>query len=312
VVLALLALDALLARARASGESEEARWFALGIAAMAMLLMVVPEFVFVRDMFGTRMNTVFKLYFQAWALMAVAGAFGAVWLMQRLPFAGAWMWTVFLAIGLSLSILYPVAATWTKVGMFRGEATLDGTRWYQTHPDYPAAAWLMANEPAQVIVLEGTKPNAAYEFDVARVATLTGLSTVLGWGNHELQWRGNYDEPGRRTPLIERIYTTTDPEEAQRLLDAFDVRYVGAGDVALADTSLAGAFGCAGGGVAGAGRGRIAPPGGAGALAAFCTRSSRGAGCRGAICTPSACFCPRCASAFAQLGGGEHVALWYE
>lgn len=223
---ALLALDGLLAQARAGGEAEEARWFALGIAAVAMLLMVLPEFVFIRDVFGTRMNTVFKFYFQAWTLMAVVGAFGAVWLMRRLPFAGAWMWVALLAVGLSLSMLYPVAATWTKAGMFRGEATLDGTRWYQAHPDYPAAAWLMVNEPAQVVILEGTKPNAAYDFDVARVATLTGLSTLLGWGNHELQWRGNYDEPGRRTPIIERIYTTTDPEEAKMLLDEFDVRYV--------------------------------------------------------------------------------------
>ena len=225
-MVALFALDALLARARAGGEAEEARWFVLGIAAVAMLLMVLPEFVFIRDVFGTRMNTVFKFYFQAWTLMAIAGAFGAVWLMRQLSFAGAWVWTVVLAVGLSLSVLYPVAATWTKAGMFRGDATLDGTRWYQASPDYPAAAWLMMNEPAQVVILEGTKPNAAYEFDVARVATLTGLSTVLGWGNHESQWRGNYDEPGRRTPLIERIYTTTDPEEAKRLLDAFNVRYV--------------------------------------------------------------------------------------
>ena len=225
-LVALFALDTLLARARSDGEVDEARWFALGLVAVAALLMVLPEFVFIRDVFGTRMNTVFKFYFQAWTLMAVAGAFGAVWLARRLPPFGAWVWSVCLLAGVGLSLLYPIAATWTKTGMFRGNATLDGTRWYQSHPDYPAAAWLLANEPAQVVILEGTKPNAAYDFDVARVATLTGLSTVLGWGNHELQWRGNYDEPARRTPLIERIYTTTDPNEARALLDEFNVRYV--------------------------------------------------------------------------------------
>ena len=40
-----------------------------------VLLTFVPEFIYLLDHFGTRMNTIFKFYFQAWILWSIAGAF---------------------------------------------------------------------------------------------------------------------------------------------------------------------------------------------------------------------------------------------
>jgi hypothetical protein len=34
----------------------------------------------------------------------------------------------------------------------------------------------------------------------------------LGWSSHELQWRGNYDEPGQREVALEQLFTTLDPK----------------------------------------------------------------------------------------------------
>ena len=54
---------------------------------------------------------------------------------------------------------------------------------------------------------------------------------MLGWALHENQWRGSYEEQGKREPDIEAIYSTivrTD-EDAGRvwaLLDKYDVTYV--------------------------------------------------------------------------------------
>ena len=57
------------------GVSDAVR-FVAGLLAGAMTLLLVCELVYVRDVFGNRMNTVFKLWYQAWTWLAVAGAFG--------------------------------------------------------------------------------------------------------------------------------------------------------------------------------------------------------------------------------------------
>lgn len=45
-------------------------------------------------------------------------------------------------------------------------------------------------------------------------------------GGHELQWRGNYDEPGKREPDIAAIYNGMDPRETLEILDEYGIDYV--------------------------------------------------------------------------------------
>lgn len=49
--------------------------FVLMLVLSGALLVIVPEFVYLRDQFGTRMNTIFKFYFQSWILWSLAGAY---------------------------------------------------------------------------------------------------------------------------------------------------------------------------------------------------------------------------------------------
>ncbi|MDQ7029851.1 MAG: DUF2298 domain-containing protein [Ardenticatenia bacterium] len=199
--------------------------FVLLAGSVAMGITLATEFVFVRDVFGTRMNTVFKFYYQAWVLLSVASAFGTVWLWRRLPSAGRAVWGLGFSALVGAVLLYPVAATWSKTNRFQGPATLDGLAWFrQARPaDAAVITWLNTNVSGQPTILEATGPQYS---EYARVATMTGLPTVLGWGGHELQWRGTYEEPGRREPIIARIYQTEDAAEARRLMEEFNVRYV--------------------------------------------------------------------------------------
>ena len=55
---------------------------AAAIAVYGALLPVIPEFVFLRDAFDNRMNTMFKVDYQAWVLLMLAGAYGIVTLVR--------------------------------------------------------------------------------------------------------------------------------------------------------------------------------------------------------------------------------------
>jgi uncharacterized membrane protein len=47
--------------------------YALGLAATAALLIFGTEFIYIEDGFDSRLNTIFKLYYQSWLLLSVAG-----------------------------------------------------------------------------------------------------------------------------------------------------------------------------------------------------------------------------------------------
>lgn len=50
--------------------------FILMLILLGALLVIVPEFIYLKDQFATRMNTIFKFYFQTWILWSMAAAFG--------------------------------------------------------------------------------------------------------------------------------------------------------------------------------------------------------------------------------------------
>ncbi|MBE0698645.1 MAG: hypothetical protein IH586_17135, partial [Anaerolineaceae bacterium] len=73
------------------------------------------------------------------------------------------------------------------------------------------------------IILEA--PGGGYENN-GRVSAFTGLPTLLGWTNHEGQWRGSNVEINRRLPDIEEIYTTPSDEKALELMHKWKIRYL--------------------------------------------------------------------------------------
>jgi uncharacterized membrane protein len=125
------------------------------------------------------------------------------------------------AAGLS----YTVAATISKANGFRGQPTLDGTRYVAQYrkDDYDAIQWLRTHAPLDAVLLEA--PGGSYT-EYNWVSAHTGIPTLLGWGGHELQWRGNYDEPGRREPQIAAIYQSTDSAHVLTLLEQYHIDYV--------------------------------------------------------------------------------------
>ncbi len=200
--------------------------FVLLLFLLGAALALSVEFIYLADSFGTRMNTVFKFYYQVWALWGV-GAACAVGLMLD----DENLWTPFrvvtgivTALLVAATVVYPMLAISTLGD--RANPTLDGTAWVrQSSPDeYAAIQWLNQNVSDSPVILEA--PGQSYHAEQSRISAFTGLPTVLGWGGHELQWRGNYDEGGRREPEINKIYMSRDDKETLTLLDKYAISYV--------------------------------------------------------------------------------------
>jgi YYY domain-containing protein len=192
-------------------------------------LTFIVEFVYLRDSFGVRMNTIFKFYYQAWVMLGCASAYGVWWLSRSADLKLNRIWrTVFLA-GVSLltaaSLVYPVLASYSRVDGFRHKPNLNGAaNIAQGHPDdWAAIEWLRDNARNIPIILEA--PGKSYNYE-GRVSAFTGFPAVLGWALHESQWRGNYVEQAKREPDIQTIYITSDGQQALELLQKWQVDYV--------------------------------------------------------------------------------------
>ena len=215
----------------ASDQMDEPSRLTLAMVVLAGGLVVFCEFFFLQDIFGSRMNTVFKFYYQVWVLLGVAGVHLAVRAMQASRSAGAVArhasraWAGLAVVALLAGLSYTLAAVPSKADGFASAPTLDGTAYLrQTSPDeYDAIAWLQANARQDEIMVEA--PGGSYsEFN--RISSWTGIPTLLGWTGHELQWRGSYEIPGQREPDIARIYQSASLAETQTLLTAYGLDLV--------------------------------------------------------------------------------------
>jgi YYY domain-containing protein len=225
-------------RGKARGSPQESQTarddgFPLLLALVGLFLTLAPEFVYLQDVFMTRMNTIFKFYFQAWVLWSLAGAWQlTVWLqpikgtmkqtVQRRITATATL--VLIAVGLVYTVL-AVPARAREQGV---PWTLDGAAWLQqSYPEDAAAiAWLNDNIKGTPVIVEAPgDQHRAYVYE-GRVSALTGLPAVLGWGGHQRQWRGNYDEPSAREADLNILMTTLNHTEATRMLERYNVGYI--------------------------------------------------------------------------------------
>ncbi len=223
--------------------------FTLLVVAVAFYLLIGAELFYVNDSFGgayRRMNTVFKVYYQSWLLLALAGAYALYYWRSHQPGppsdSGAnpggrrvalrmahHAWTLGIVVLLAASLYYPVGAALDRTGILNphhafGDTTLNGLAFVrdQDPGEYSAIKWLRDDAPWGRIAEAVGDDYSAY----GRISSSTGLPTILGWQGHELQWRGSSRPFEGRKADVAQIYQSSDGHEVRRLLESYEVRYV--------------------------------------------------------------------------------------
>jgi len=192
-------------------------------------LTTIPEFFYLRDQFGWRMNTIFKFYYQAWLLWSLAAAICAALLWRTVKGFPGVLAKGILVISIMGGLAYPLFSIPDTIGGVKlNGLDLDGTEYFRRSNSAETAGieWLASAPRGTVLEAVGGSYSG-----YARVSTMSGQPTVLGWPGHESQWRGGYEEMGNRQEDIETIFTTDDWPATQALLDQYNIRYVFVSDL---------------------------------------------------------------------------------
>ena len=215
--------------------------FALLLASAGFYLLAGAELFHIADQFGNRMNTVFKVYYQAWLLLGIAGAVGIhyivvaplrrsdwdlrVVMLRILGVAYGVVATVFLVA----SAYYPVGAIvertgWADTGESWQDNTLSGLSYLRASEpgEYEAIEWL-SNPDNIGRIVEAVGDDYT---DYGRISATTGRATILGWKGHQRQWRGDDQAFAGREEDVATIYESADADTVRRLLERYKVRWV--------------------------------------------------------------------------------------
>ncbi len=223
--------------------------FVLALLIGGLALLTLSESFRIKDVFGNRMNTVFKLYYQTWLFLSCLSGFAVYYVNQRfwrgklMASKGLLIWNSIVALIIGAGGVYSMAALLSKTDAFKGPANLDGLAYVEAIApgELEALQWLrdQPRDP-QAVVLEAT---GLQYTRYGRVSSVTGMPTVLGWAGHEVQWRGSDALFRGRAEDIARMYSEPDKTQVLPSLQKYNVRYVYVGALERTDfpaASLAG------------------------------------------------------------------------
>jgi len=202
--------------------------FVLGTLTAAWILILIPELVFVKDIYIAshyRANTMFKLTYEAYVIFYLSAGYIAV----RTVGAVKKVLKPFVAVAFALLftslLIYPFMAVNSYYGDLKNFQGLSGETWVNKfYPDsYKAILWLRENAVGQPVILEA--PGNSYT-DSNLISSYTGLPTIQGWFVHEWLWRGSPALPQERVDDATIIYQTTNASQASVLLKKYNVSYV--------------------------------------------------------------------------------------
>ena len=178
----------------AASGGERPKLFAMSLAVLGMMLILGPELLFIGDTFGSRLNTVFKLYYQAWILLSVVSGYVIYGWVANWSAGGVWrqvlrrVWVFTYAVLLIGSIYYSAAALVSKGEPEGRTPTLDGLNFVRNSrpAEYRAIDYLKERADANTVMVEAV----GEWFDAGLMSRSTGVPTIVNWPHHQKQWRG--------------------------------------------------------------------------------------------------------------------------
>ena len=222
----------------------DADLFVVTIGLCAMGLVLLPEIVYVKDIYSgdyKRANTMFKLTYQAFIMFGICFGYIYIRLLRYGRGVAQRIVALISLFAFCLTLLYPINAVkgwYGDVFDKKGYEGIDATQFMSEDfkNDDLATKWLIENVSGTPVVLEA---NGYSYTDYQRVSVITGLPTVFGWYTHEQLWKSGPDmtddniieELNTRANDIEIIYTSEDINIVKGLIDKYEISYIYVGQL---------------------------------------------------------------------------------
>lgn len=212
-------------------EMHFADMFILVLSLCAMGLILIPEIVYVRDIYeegSARANTMFKLTYQGYVMFGISMGYILLYLTTVCVKKGLRIWGMLCTILLLSTFGYLGNAVDSWFGQVWKPSEYEGLNaTYFLEEDFWEDAggirWLKANVTGSPVVLEA---NGDSYSDYERVSAMTGLPTVMGWYVHEWLWRNDVLDLNEKSHEIETIYTSANTKEVEKLLKKYGISYI--------------------------------------------------------------------------------------
>ncbi len=227
------------------GNLEISDLFIVTIGLCAFGLVLIPEVIYVVDIYSgdyKRANTMFKLAYQAFILFGMMMGYVIPKLVFFAKKKGHFVFGLIAGLLLLMNVGYFANSTSAWFGDW---TDLERTRYLRcdqyllgvNKQDHYATEWINKNIEGRPVLLELNGPS--YK-EYCRISVRTGLPTVLGWKTHEQLWQ--WDGVNNVAPIItereediKTIYTSTDADLVNELIDKYKIEYIYVGDIEKTD-----------------------------------------------------------------------------
>ena len=201
----------------------------LAVILCAIGLTLVPEVIYVEDIYGeayARFNTMFKLTYQAFLLLAIASgiAVGVFWKKKKLAFAVPTAVIILLLCGFFIVGLKQFAGNVFEASRRKGADVCDFLYTDgELYAEMSAIHVIREDGREHVRILEAA--GESYQPD-CKVSVMTGACTYAGWGVHEWMWRGSWDVVGLRFTELGHFYQDGDPVYCRDFVNLHQIDYI--------------------------------------------------------------------------------------
>ncbi|MBI63313.1 MAG: hypothetical protein CL775_04845 [Chloroflexi bacterium] len=193
----------------------------IAISILSGILVVYgTEFIFIVDSFNNRMNTVFKFYFFVYLLVSIFSVYFLYKVYLSLSKKTSLIFISVFLIFIVPSIWWSISALNSRFQEHQGIRGLDGLS-YLIDEEKELISFIKNNTQTEDIVLE-TVGRAYTKSNL--ISASTGRATILGWPNHEIQWRGSSTAINDLKDKIELFYQ--DPNNNMELVSEYNLKYL--------------------------------------------------------------------------------------